>query len=135
MLEELDSIKENKIWSLVDLPSGHWPIGVNCIFKVMCDEHGEIVKHKARRVAKGYVQKQGIDFEELFAFVARMESVRVMIFLAIIYNWIVHHMYVKFTFLNGDLSEDIYVYQPLSFIQRGFEGNVLNLHKALYGPR
>jgi hypothetical protein len=82
MLEEMASIEENKTWSLVDLPRGHRAIGLKWVFKLKHDEHGEIVKHKVRLVAKGYVQRQGVDFEEVFAPVVRMESVRVVLAVA-----------------------------------------------------
>jgi hypothetical protein len=72
MIDELESIKENKTWSLSDLPKGHNQIGLKWVFKLKYDEQGEIVKHKDRLVARGFVQKQGIDFEEVFAHVARM---------------------------------------------------------------
>jgi hypothetical protein len=105
------------------------------VFKLKHDEHGDVVKHKARLVAKGYVQRQGVDFEEVFAPVARMESVRVLLILAAHNNWPVHHMDVKSTFLNGDLGEEVYVSQPPGFIKSGEEKRVYRLHKALYGLR
>ena len=71
MLEELSSIEQNKMWSLVTLPPGHRAIGLKWVFKTKRDEHGDVVKHKARLVAKGYVQHQGIDYEEVFAPVAK----------------------------------------------------------------
>jgi hypothetical protein len=109
MVDELESIKENKTWNLVNLPRGHKAIGLMWVFKLKHDEHGDIVKHKARLVVKGYVQRQGVDFEEVFAPVARMESVRVLLILAAHNNWPVHHMDVKSAFLNGDLGEEVYV--------------------------
>jgi hypothetical protein len=74
-MEELGSIKENKTWSFIDLPRGQKVIGLKWVFKLKHDERGDVVKHKARLVVKGYVQRQGIDFDEVFALVARMESV------------------------------------------------------------
>jgi hypothetical protein len=133
MMEELESIKENKTWTLVDLPRGHCLIGVKWIFKLKRDEHGDVIKHKSRLVAKGYVQRQGVDFEEVFAPVARMESVRVMLCFASHINWTIHHMDVKSAFLNGDLAEEVYVTQPPGFINEGQEAKVMRLHKALYG--
>jgi hypothetical protein len=115
-------LKENKTWSLVELPMGHRPIGVKWVFKLKCDEDGEVIKHKARLVAKGYVQRQGVNFEEVFAPVARMESVRVILCLASHFNWTMHHMDVKSAFLNGDLAEEVYVSQPHGFINEGQEG-------------
>jgi hypothetical protein len=67
MKEEMGSIKQNSTWKLVDLPRGHRAIGLKCVFKVKHDEQGAIVKHKARLIAKGYVQQQGVDFDEVFA--------------------------------------------------------------------
>jgi hypothetical protein len=116
MMEELGSIKENKTWSFVDLPKGQKAIGLKWVFKLKHDEHADVVKHNARLVAKGYVQRQDIDFDDVFAPVARMESVRVMIILAGHLNWSVHHMDVKSAFLNGDLGEAVYVSQPPGFI-------------------
>jgi hypothetical protein len=75
MMEELESIKENKTWSFVDLPRGQKAIGLKWVFKLKHYEHEDVVKHKARLVVKGYVQRQGVDFDEVFAPVARMESV------------------------------------------------------------
>ena len=74
------------------------------------------MKHKARLVAKGYVQKQGVDFEEVFAPVARLESVRFLLAIAAHYSWEVHHMDVKSAFLNGELKEIVYVRQPPGFL-------------------
>jgi hypothetical protein len=118
MLEELESIRENKTWSMVELPWGHRPIGLKWVLKLKRDEHGEVIKHKARLVAKGYVQRQGRNFEEVFALVARMESVRVILCLAAHFNWTVHHMDVKSAFLNGGLTEEVYVSQPPGFIKQ-----------------
>jgi hypothetical protein len=93
------------------------------------------VKHKARLIAKGYVQRQGVDFEEMFAPVARMESVRVMLAVAAHHGWTVHHMDVKSSFMNGDLAEKVYVHQPPGFVAEGREKKVLQLHKAQCGLR
>jgi len=135
MEAEMQSIEENKTWSHVDLPPGHKPIGLKWVFKVKRDEHGAIVKHKAHLVAKGYVQRPGIDFTEVFAPVARLESVRVLLAVAAHEGWEVHHMDVKSTFLNGELQEEVYVAQPAGFVVEGAEHKVLKLKKALYGLR
>jgi hypothetical protein len=79
MEEDLSSIRDNKTWSLVELPRGHRAIGLKWVYKVKRDENGNTVKYKARLVAKGYVQQPGIDFEEVFAPVARQESVRLLL--------------------------------------------------------
>ena len=93
------------------------------------------MKDKARLVAKGYVQKQGIDFEEVFAPVARLDTVRLLLAMAANWGWQVHHLDVKTAFLDGELVEDVYVSQPEGFVIKGKEQLVLKLSKALYGLR
>jgi hypothetical protein len=105
------------------------------VFKLKRDETGAIVKHKARLVARGFVQRECIDFDDIFAPVARMESVRLLFALAAQDGWHVHHMDVKLAFLNGDLKEEVYMHQPPGFVIPDKEGNVLHLRKALYGLR
>jgi hypothetical protein len=82
MAEEINSIEENNTWKLVDLPAGHRLIGLKWVFKLKKDPKGVIVKHKARLVAKGYTQRARIDFNEVFAPVARLDSVRLLLALA-----------------------------------------------------
>ncbi|WVZ62952.1 hypothetical protein U9M48_012640 [Paspalum notatum var. saurae] len=116
MLEEMSSIQENQTWELVDPPANCRPIGLKWVYKVKRDEHGEVVRHKARLVARGFVQREGIDFEEVFA----MELVRLVLALS--------------AFLNGELKE-VFVKQPPGFVVDGQEHKVLRLRKALYGLR
>ena len=109
MEAEMESIQANRTWELSALPAGHRAIGLKWVFKVKKDPEGNIVKHKARLVAKGYAQRQGVDFDEVFAPVARIETVRVLLALAAQGGWEVHHMDVKSAFLNGDLTETVFV--------------------------
>jgi hypothetical protein len=113
MLDEFTSIEDNNTWVLVDPLPGVRAIGLKWVFKTKRDEARLISKYKGRLVAKGYVQRQGVDFDEVFAPVARLESVRLLLACAAAEGWQVHHMDVKSTFLNGELSEDVYVEQPL----------------------
>jgi Reverse transcriptase (RNA-dependent DNA polymerase)/Integrase core domain len=133
MMEEIESINSNKTWSLVDLAKGKKVIGLKWVYKLKKDSEGRVVKHKARLVAKGYVQKQGVDYEEIFAPVARMETVRLIIAVAVQEGWLLHHMDVRSAFLNGELQEEVYVAQPPGFEVQGTKDKVLRLHKALYG--
>jgi transposase InsO family protein len=135
MVDELASIEQNSTWTLVDLPAGHRPIGLKWVFKLKRDANGIILKHKARLVAKGYAQRPGIDFDEVFAPVARLDSVRLLLAVAAQFKWQVHHMDVKTAFLNGELGEEVYVSQPPGFIDGKNSSKVLRLHKALYGLR
>jgi hypothetical protein len=107
-------------------------ITLKWVFKMKRDEVGVIVKHKACLVARGFMQRKGIDFDDTFTPVARMESVRLLFALAAQEGWRVHHMDVKSVFLNGDLNEEVYVYQPSGFAIPDKEGKVLRLRKALY---
>jgi hypothetical protein len=135
MLEEINSIKSNKTWRRVPLPPGHRPIGLKWVYKLKKNVVGNVVKHKERLVAKGYVQQQGVYFNEVFAHVARIESVRLLLALATQEGWLVHHMDMKSAFLNGELGEEVYVRQPPGFVVNGQEDKVLCLDKALYGLR
>jgi hypothetical protein len=133
MKEELKFIEENQTWELVDLPAGHRAIGLKWVYKLKNDAQGVIVKHKARLVTKGYVQKEGVDYEEVFAPVPHLDLVRMLLALAAQENWKVYHMDDKSAFLNGDLNEEVYVLQPPSFVIEGQEHKVFRLNKALYG--
>jgi hypothetical protein len=117
MSEELDSIKDNNTWELVDLPTRHKPIGLKWVYKLEKNACGEIVKHKARLVAKCYVQREGVDFDEVFAPVARLDSVRLLLALATQECWLIHHLDVKSAFLYGELKEDVYVLQPPGYVK------------------
>jgi hypothetical protein len=109
MKEEIASIEENGTWSLVNLPKGHRAIGLKWVFKLKRDENGNMIRHKERFVTKGYVQWQGINFDEVFAPLARMESIRLVLAVAAHRGWQVHHLHVKSAFLNGDFAEEVYV--------------------------
>ncbi|GJW51328.1 zinc finger, CCHC-type containing protein [Tanacetum coccineum] len=135
MKVELDSINRNNTWVLTTLPTGHKAIGLKWVFKTKKDANGNIIKHKARLVAKGYIQEYGIDFEEVFAPVARMETIRLLLAIAANNKWEVHHLDVKSAFLHGELKEEVYVTQPEGFTKKGNDGKVYRLIKALYGLR
>jgi hypothetical protein len=135
MQSKMDAVEKNRTWELADLPRGHSAITLKCVFKLKRDEVGAIVKRKARLVARGFIQWEGIDFDDTFAPMARMKSVRLLFMLATQKGWCVHHMDVKSTFLNGDLKDEVYVHQPPEFVIPGKEGKVLCLRKALYGLR
>jgi hypothetical protein len=135
MQDKIKAIEGNITWELTTLLAGHHAIGLKWVYKVKRNEAGEVQRHKARLVAKGYLQRARIDFDEVFAPVAHLESVRVMLALAAHEHWEVHHMDVKSAFLNGMLKEEVYVQQPSGFIIADTEHKVLRLHKALYGLR
>lgn len=109
MMQEMNSIEAKDTWKLTNLPPGQKIIGLKWIYKLKKDANGKVVKYKARLVAKGYVQEHGIDFDEVYAPVTRLETVRLLLALEAKNQWEVHHLDVKTTFLNGDIKEDVYV--------------------------
>ncbi|CAL2225181.1 unnamed protein product [Prunus armeniaca] len=133
MENEIEMIKKNKTWELVDRPTDKPVIGVKWIYKTKLNLDGTVQKNKARLVAKGYSQKPGIDFNETFAPVARLDTIRTLVALAAQKGWKLFQLDVKSTFLNGVLHEEVYVDQPPGFMVKNKEYRVYRLKKALYG--
>ncbi|KAL9261957.1 Retrovirus-related Pol polyprotein from transposon RE1-like protein [Drosera capensis] len=132
MNEEIQAIECNRTWELTKLPIGGQAIGVKWVFEKKLNAKGEIERYKARLVAKGYKQKARIDYDELFAPVARMETIRLLIAQAAQFKWQIFRMDVKSAFLNGVLEEEVYLEQPPGYMKAGDENKVLKLKKALY---
>lgn len=130
---EIEAIKKNETWQLTTLPKGAKKIGVKWVFRTKLNENGEVDKLKARLVAKGYAQQQGIDYNEVFAPVARWDTIRMVLALAAQKGWNVYQLDVKSAFLHGELTEDVYVEQPPGYVRKGEEEKVYKLKKALYG--
>ncbi|GKE74874.1 retrovirus-related pol polyprotein from transposon TNT 1-94, partial [Tanacetum coccineum] len=107
--------------------------GSRWVFKNKKDETGIVIKNKARLVAQGYNQQEGIDYDETFAPVVRLEAIRIFLAFATYMNFIVYQMDVKSVFLNGKLKEEVYVKQPPGFESNEFPNHVFKLDKALYG--
>jgi hypothetical protein len=135
MLDEMTAIEANGMWKLEEAPTDIRPIGLKWVFKMKRDATGNISKYKARLMAKGYMQQHGVVFDEVFAPVARLESVRLLLAYAAGQGWSIHHMDVKSAFLNNKLQKVLYVAQPPGFVVAGEETKVLRLSKALYGLR
>ncbi|XLT27854.1 hypothetical protein HN873_059146, partial [Arachis hypogaea] len=133
MDEEIHAIEKNDTWELTDLPADKKPIGVKWVYKTKYKPSGEVDRFKARLVAKGYKQKTGIDYFEVFAPVARLDTICMIISLSAQNKWKIHQMDVKSAFLNGTLEEEVYVEQPAGYEVLGKEDKVYKLKKALYG--
>ncbi|GKB09420.1 retrovirus-related pol polyprotein from transposon TNT 1-94 [Tanacetum coccineum] len=133
MTEELNQFERNKVWTLVPKPYGKTIIWLKWVFRNKMDEEGVVTKNKARLVAKGYRQEEGIDYDETFAPVARLEAIRIFLAYASYMGFIVYQMDVKSAFLNGKISEEVYVEQPPGFESSEFPNHVCKLNKALYG--
>ncbi|CAI7780421.1 unnamed protein product [Closterium sp. NIES-53] len=133
MESELKSIEENGTWELVELPEGRKAITPKWLFKIKSDADGKIERYKSRLVAKGYQQKEKVDYKELFAPVVKPTTLRTLLAGAAIKGWVVKQMDVTTAFLNGVLEEEIFMVQPEGFDDGS--GRVLRLKKALYGPK
>ncbi|CAL9001562.1 unnamed protein product [Prunus brigantina] len=133
MKDELSMIEKNATWELVDRPTKKPVIGVKWVFKTKLNLDGSVQKNKARLVAKGYSQKPGVDYNETFAPMARLDTIRTLIALAAQKSWKLYQLDVKSAFLNGFLEEEVYVDQPEGFVVKGSESKVYKMHKALYG--
>ncbi|GJS52012.1 putative ribonuclease H-like domain-containing protein [Tanacetum coccineum] len=133
MQDELNQFERLQVWELVPRPEGKNIIALKWLWKNKCDAENIVVRNKTRLVAKGYKQEEGIDFEESFAPVARLEAVRMFIAYAAHKNITIFQMDVKTAFLNGPLKEEVYVSQPEGFIDPEFPDHVYRLKKALYG--
>ncbi|GKA42971.1 putative ribonuclease H-like domain-containing protein [Tanacetum coccineum] len=133
MQEELLQFKLQQVWVLVDLPHGMKVIGTKWVYRNKRDERGVVVRNKARLVAQGYTQEEGIDYDEVFAPVARIEAIRLFLAFASFMGFIVYQMDVKSAFLYGTIDEEVYVSQPPGFVDPDHPNKVYKVVKALYG--
>ncbi|GJR38664.1 putative ribonuclease H-like domain-containing protein [Tanacetum coccineum] len=133
MQEELLQFKLQKVWVLVDLPYGKKVIGTKWVFRNKRDERSIVVKNKARLVAQGFRQEEGIDYDEVFAPVARIEAIRLFLAFASYMGFTVYQMDVKSAFLYGTIREEVYVQQPPGFVDPAHPNKVYKVIKALYG--
>ncbi|GJZ99618.1 putative ribonuclease H-like domain-containing protein [Tanacetum coccineum] len=133
MQEELLQFKLQKVWILVDLPKGHRAIGTKWVFRNKKDERGIVIRNKARLVAQGHTQEEGIDYDEVFAPVARIEAIRLFLAYASFMGFMVYQMDVKSAFLYGQIEEEVYVCQPPGFEDPDYPDKVYKVVKALYG--
>ncbi|GJX98090.1 putative ribonuclease H-like domain-containing protein [Tanacetum coccineum] len=133
MQEELLQFKLQEVWTLVDLPNGKRAIGSKWVFRNKKDERGIVIRNKARLVAQGYTQEEGIDYDEVFAPVARIEAIRLFLAYASFKDFVVYQMDVKSAFLYGKIKEEVYVCQPPGFEDPDFPDRVYKVEKALYG--
>ena len=133
MHEELENFERNQVWVLVPPPPECHPIGTKWVYKNKQSEDGVVVRNKARLVAQGFCQKEGIDYEETFAPVARLEAIRILLAFAASKGFKLYQMDVKSAFLNGYIEEEVYVRQPPGFENPKYPNHVFKLHKALYG--
>ncbi|WVZ63257.1 hypothetical protein U9M48_012902 [Paspalum notatum var. saurae] len=133
MHEELENFERNHFWDLVEPPPNCRPIGTKWVFKNKQGEDGMVVRNKTRLVSQGFCQKEGIDYEETFAPIARLEAIRILLPFAASKGFKLQQMDVTSAFLNGFIEEEVYVRQPPGFESARFPDRVYKLRKALYG--
>ena len=133
MKSEIESMKENQVWNLIDPPDGVRTIECKWIYKKKKDIDGNVHIYKARLVAKGFRQVQGVDYDETFSPVAMLKSVRIILAIAAYFDYEIWQMDVKTAFLNGNLTEDVYMMQPEGFVDPTNAGKICKLQKSIYG--
>jgi hypothetical protein len=132
MQEELNNFKRNEVWSLVERPKQN-VVGTKWVFRNKQDEHGVVTRNKARLVAKCYSQVEGLDFDETFAPVDRLESIRILLADATHHSFKLYQMDVKSAFLNGPIKEEVYIEQPPGFENEEYPNHVYKLIRHSMG--
>ena len=131
MIEELEALRKNKTWVLTTLPAGKKAVSCKWIFTVKQNPEGKVERYKARLVARGYSQTYGIDYDETFAPVAKMNTVRILVSCAANFGWKLHQLDVKSAFLHGELREEVYMGIPPGFGTSETTRKVCRLKKSL----
>ena len=133
MGREMQSLKDNEVWELTSLPPGKGAIGCKWVYKVKTNSDGSLEHYKARLVARGFDQRYGLDYDETFCPVVRLESLKTLIALSTQQGLELHHVDVHTAFLNGTLQEEVYTKQPIGYEKEGKEHLVCRLKKSIYG--
>ena len=132
VMEEMKALEKNSTWDICTLPKGHKTVGCKWVFSLKYKADGTLDRHKARLVAKGFTQTYGIDYSETFSPVAKLNTIRVLLSVAVNKDWPLYQLDVKNAFLNGDLVEEVYMSPPPGF-EAQFGQHVCKLQKSIYG--
>ncbi|RVW87679.1 Retrovirus-related Pol polyprotein from transposon RE1 [Vitis vinifera] len=131
--DEIDALEKNGTWTITDLPVGKRPVGCKWIFTIKYKADGSVERFKARLVARGFTQSYGIDYQETFAPVAKLNTIRILLSLAVNQDWCLQQLDIKNAFLNGDLEKEVYMEIPPGFEESMAKNQVCKLQKSLYG--
>ncbi|GKD21152.1 retrotransposon protein, putative, ty1-copia subclass [Tanacetum coccineum] len=129
---KMQSMKDNEVWVLVELPPNARTVGSKWLFKKKTNMDGAVYVFKARLVAKGFTQTYGVDYEETFSPVANIRAIRIRIAIAAYYDYEIWKMDVKTAFLNGHLSEEVYMEQPEGFVDPKYPNHICKLKRSIY---
>ena len=132
-MEEMNALRKNGTWEVVDLPIDQKRVRCKWVIIVKCKADGSVERFKAKLMAKGFTQTYGVDYQETFAPVAKINSIRVLLSLVANYNWPIHQLDIKKAFLNGDLEEEVFMSPPPGFEKVFGQHKVCKLKKSLYG--
>ena len=132
MKDEMDSLMSNQTWELVELPSGKKALHNKWVYKIK-EEHNGNKRYKARLVVKGFQQKEGVDYNEIFSPVVKLTTIRLVLKIVVVENLHLEQLDVKTAFLHGDLEEELYMRQPEGFIKEDKRNLACRLKKSLYG--
>jgi hypothetical protein len=133
MREEIQALRANRTWTLVPFHPSMNVIGSRWVYKIKRRSDGSIERYKARLVARGFTQQEGIDYSETFSPVIKQATVRLVFSIAVSSGWKIHQLDIHNAFLNGVLDEEVYMKQPPGFVDSALPGHVCRLHKSLYG--
>lgn len=133
MSEEYSALIQQGTWSLVPLPPNAPVIGCKWIYRIKKNSDGSVARYKARLVAQGFQQTEGVDYTETFSPVAKQQTIRLVLSLALHHGWSVKQLDVSNAFLHGTIQEQVYLKQPQGYVNQQFPSHVCKLHKALYG--
>ncbi|CAM8972031.1 unnamed protein product [Rhodiola kirilowii] len=133
MQVEYDALLHNRTWTLIQPPRNANIVGCKWVYRIKRRADGTIERYKARLVAKGFNQEEGVDYFDTFSPVVKPASIRIVLAIALTLNWPLHQVDINNAFLNGDLSEKVYMAQPPGFVDQSRSSHVCLLQKALYG--
>ncbi|WKA10803.1 hypothetical protein VitviT2T_028358 [Vitis vinifera] len=133
MEKEFSALQRNNTWHLVPPPSNGNIIGCKWVYKLKYKPDGTVDRYKARLVAQGFTQTLGLDYFETFSPIVKASTIRIILVVALSFNWSVHQLDVQNAFLHGTLEEHVFMHQPPGFINSQFPSHVCKLNKALYG--
>jgi hypothetical protein len=133
MYEEIQALRANRTWTLVPFHPSMNVVGSRWVYKIKCGSDGSIERYKARLVARGFTQQEGIDYSETFSPIIKQVTIRLVFSIAVLCGWKIHQFDIHNAFLNGVLDEEVYMKQPPGFVDSVFPSHVCRLYKSLYG--